>query len=198
MAVPPAMTIYGVTTVTPEREGGSGPESLHVLPPGSRFEIGGHSFLPFFFAEKIEFLRRALASVLLHFSLLWHAILFVCTSFDGGTSVSRKPIVPFARNPIVSRPWSIVSGSSRELLFVLLPPIICVEVMRAYEKESVWGTADLGDRDLWGWEYWNEGSLVFEQGICCYSTEVSRFFPLILPVCFASKESHCKGRANGG
>ena len=56
--------------------------------------------------------------------------------------------------------------------------------MRAYGKESVWGTADLEERDIWGKEYWNEGSLVFEQGICCYSTEVSRFFPLIFRVCF--------------
>ena len=70
--------------------------------------------------------------------------------------------------------------------------------MRAYGKESVWGTADLEERDIWGEEYWNEGSLVFEQGICCYSTEVSHFFPPILPVCFASRESYCKRRVNWG
>ena len=56
--------------------------------------------------------------------------------------------------------------------------------MRAYGKQSVWGTADVEERGIWGRVYWNEGSLVFEQGICCYSTEVSRFFPLIFRVCF--------------
>ena len=36
---------------------------------------------------------------------------------------------------------------------------------------------------MWGREYWNEGSLVFEQGICCYSTAVSRLrFPFVLQV----------------
>ena len=70
--------------------------------------------------------------------------------------------------------------------------------MRAYGKESVWGTADLEERDISGREYWNEGSLVFEQGICCYSTEVSHFFPLLLPVCFEVRRVTVKEERIGG
>ena len=70
--------------------------------------------------------------------------------------------------------------------------------MRAYGKQSVWGTADLEERDIWGREYWNEGSLVFEQGICCYSTEVSRFFPLIFCVCFEVRRVTVKEEWIGG
>ena len=68
--VPPAMTIYGLRTVTPGGVFGSRRESLPVLPLGSRCEIGGGFFFPFFFAEKTEFPHRASDSDLLHFSLL--------------------------------------------------------------------------------------------------------------------------------
>ena len=149
MAVPPAMTIYGVTTVTPEREGGSGLESLHVLPPGSRFEIGGHSFLPFFFAEKSSF-----------FGGPWLA--FFCTSrscdtqfslsaphLTGGPPSPGNLLYP-SRGIRLSPDPDPLPPDLRESCFSCCYPIICVEVMRAYEKESVWRTADLGDRDLWG------------------------------------------------
>ena len=70
--------------------------------------------------------------------------------------------------------------------------------MRAYGKESVWGTADLEERDIWGKEYWNEGSLVFEQGICCYSKEVSHFYPLRFPFVLKVRRVTVKEERLGG
>ena len=122
MAVPPPMTIYGFAHHFCQKNSGYRAEtSLGWCPNGQDHPSMCLAIYRFFSPRNPLFpLRLEQRS----FAFLWQTTrISLCRYlFCRGSSFSRKPIVPFARNPIVSRPWSIVSGSSRELLFVLLPP----------------------------------------------------------------------------
>ena len=121
MAVPPPMTIYGFAHHFCPKNSGYRAETSVGCCPHVRTILEVFSIFSCFFAEKSTFPsppRTAIFCISLADDT--HSTLSV--PLLPGVSFSRKPIVPFARNPIVSRPWSIVSRSSRELLFVLLPP----------------------------------------------------------------------------
>ena len=122
MAVPPPMTIYGFAHhFCPKSSGYRAETSLSCCPHGQdrprRFSAFSRVFSPRNPLFPLGLEQRS-------FAFLWQTTrISLCQYlFCRGFSFSRKPIVPSARNPIVSRPWSIVSRSSRELLFVLLPP----------------------------------------------------------------------------